>query len=81
MQSFEYPYWSAYQKYFKTPIWLDDIMQRAFGGIEPFNTPVERVQLIVKTLESSMQVGGRFGCALAPLGVCASVLGVCSWTM
>lgn len=41
-------------------MWGDDVVQRAFGGIAPFDTPVERVQLIVKSLESSMQVGALF---------------------
>jgi hypothetical protein len=39
----------------ETPVWNDDIVQRAFGGLAPFTTPVERVQLAVKSLESNLQ--------------------------
>ena len=54
--NYQFPFWAEYSKFFKTPIWLDDVAQRAFAGIQPFETDVERVQLIVKSLESSLQV-------------------------
>ena len=38
-----------------TPFWIDEILTRAFSGIVPFDTDEERVQMIVKTLESSLQ--------------------------
>jgi hypothetical protein len=50
------PFWDLYSKHFGNPVWIDDTMQRAFAGIAPFTTPVQRVQLIVKTLESNLQV-------------------------
>jgi hypothetical protein len=42
----------------ETPLFVDDVLQRAFSGLAPFTTDVERVQLIVKSLESSLQVRG-----------------------
>lgn len=50
------PFWKLYSEHYKTPVWVDDVVQRAFGGLAPFKVPVERVQLIVKGLESNLQV-------------------------
>ncbi|GBF91791.1 hypothetical protein Rsub_04896 [Raphidocelis subcapitata] len=50
------PFWKLYTKHFKTPVWIDDVVQRAFQGLAPFKAPVQRVQLIVKGLESGLQV-------------------------
>lgn len=38
-----------------TPYFIDELLTRAFGGIAPFTTDPQRVQTIVKTLESSLQ--------------------------
>lgn len=37
-------------------MWLDDVLQRAFSGLSPYQLPVQRVQLIVKSMESSLQM-------------------------
>lgn len=50
------PFWTMYQKHFNNPVWMDDLLMRAFNGLSPYDTNTARVQLIVKTLESSMQV-------------------------
>ncbi|KAI8476814.1 MAG: Low iron-inducible periplasmic protein-domain-containing protein [Monoraphidium minutum] len=49
------PFWTMYQKHFNNPVWMDDLLVRAFSGIPPYDNDIARVQLIVKTLESSMQ--------------------------
>lgn len=49
------PTWQLYRKHFNNPVWMDDLLMRAFAGIPPYDTDTSRVQLIVKTLESSMQ--------------------------
>jgi len=48
-------FWTTYTKYYGTPYFLDDILVRAFGGLKPFTEDVVRVQVIVKSLESSLQ--------------------------
>jgi hypothetical protein len=40
-------------------VWLDDLLVRAFGKVPPYDSDKARVQLIVKTLESSLQVRAR----------------------
>jgi hypothetical protein len=40
----------------ENPTWLDDIIQRAFGGLAPYKAPVQRVQLAVKGIESNLQM-------------------------
>lgn len=50
------PFWKAYTERFRTPVWIDDVVQRAFAGLAPYARPEQRVQLIVKSLESSLQV-------------------------
>ncbi|KAI8476599.1 MAG: Low iron-inducible periplasmic protein-domain-containing protein [Monoraphidium minutum] len=54
--NYDAPFWKEYQKHFKTPLFLDDIVQRAFSGLAPYTMPVQRVQLIIKSLESGLQV-------------------------
>lgn len=54
--NFDEPFWSLYTKHFKTPLFIDDVVQRALSGLQPYALPVQRVQLIVKSLESSLQV-------------------------
>ncbi|KIZ01866.1 hypothetical protein MNEG_6092, partial [Monoraphidium neglectum] len=54
------PLWTQYQKHFNNPVWLDDLLVRAFGKVPPYDSDKARVQLIVKTLESSLQVSYLF---------------------
>lgn len=49
------PTYDLYTQYFRTPYFIDDVVARAFGGVKPFTKDEDRVQLIVKSLQSSLQ--------------------------